>query len=177
MERICDWGAETRAALGKYGARGQSFCRQLFEGTPEQLRRCAALTDDVRSSEFSEILFGTPDIDTITIEELVHGFNSKCSEFEAALAVLSQLTFSTQLPLSQLATLVQLLDTIENQRRSVEGQTSKLGLVQPTEQIIEEVEKLKSTRESAEVIAAANMPAPVKRWLYQGHAKSRCTKG
>ena len=51
LERICDWGAETRAALGRYGATGQSFCRQLFEGTPEQLRRYAALTDDPRSPE------------------------------------------------------------------------------------------------------------------------------
>ena len=126
---------------------------------------------------FSKILFDTPDTDTITIEEFVQGFDSKCAEIEATLAVLSQLTFSTQLPLSELATLLQLLHTIENQRRSVERQAAKLGLMQAAEQIVQGVERLKSTREFAETIAASNLPAPVKCWLYQEHAKSRVAKG
>jgi very-short-patch-repair endonuclease len=167
LERICDWAAETRAALGRYGATGQSFCRQLFEGSPEQLRRYSALTDDSRLPELSKIVFEAADGDTMTIEEFDHGFDRKCGDIEATLAALSQLTFSNQLRLSELATLLQLLHTIEKQRRSVEPQTAKLGLVKAPEQTIQQLGNLKFTREFAETIAAANLPAPVKCWLHQ----------
>jgi len=177
LERICDWAAATRAALGRYGAAGQSFCRQLFEGAPEQLRRYLMLTDDARLPELSKILFETADSDTITIEEFVHGFDYKCAEIEATLAGLSQLTFSNRLPLSELATLLQLLHTVENQRRSVERQTVNLGVVEAAEQTIQQVGKLKFTQEFAEIIAAANLPAPVKRWLYQDTRNLEVLKG
>jgi very-short-patch-repair endonuclease len=167
LERICDWGAETRAALSKYGATGQSLCHQLFEVTAEQLRRYSRLTDDARFPELSKILFEADDSDTMTIEELVHGFDRECEEIESILASLSELTFSTRLPLSRLTTLLQLLHTIENQKSSVERQATKLDFLAAPEHNIQHIGQLKSTLEFAEVIADSNLPTLFKRWLHQ----------
>ncbi len=97
--------------------------RSGLKATLDQLHGYAALMDDTRLPGLSKILSEAADGDTMTIEKFGRGFDCKCGDIEATLAVLSQLTFSKRLPLSELATLLQLLHTIENQRRSVERQT------------------------------------------------------
>src|SRR5262249_52440210 len=103
VERVCDWGEESRTNLARFGALGKDICRQLFSCSSDALGGLVALAGQPKFQEFTQIVLDPAISDSATLQELINDSEQGCSELASVLSTLGLLTFSADLPLSQVA--------------------------------------------------------------------------